>query len=299
MRKKEIKYSLKHYNNKKVGNRTLYELSPGNWVGRGSLPETKARKKKWNEDNLVHNTLRWKKYYWADRERREKMLERSRNSKRKRHKITDIDFKYNNSEHGFMMNLFNSCKKSARTRGMPFKFNNFEEWWGHWLEQKYYHGMKCPYTKVTMTFTRGKGHGKGPGIKRTPTNVSADQIWPGKGYTPHNLIFCTVKANSDKRSITPDMCQAVFDTYNYRCWLTLIRAQTIPTNVLKGDKLHMEQVRKIILNRDGHFTEYEKKNILNVFYIKSLMERADNTGDPELISRSKNLLKDYYKHETQ
>jgi len=37
----------------------------------------------------------------------------------------------------------------------------------------------------------------------------------------------------------------------------------------------------------------------DVFYIKSLMERAEDTGDPELILRSKKLLKDCYKDETQ
>ncbi|BCV05331.1 MAG: hypothetical protein CM15mV103_400 [uncultured marine virus] len=56
----------------------------------------------------------------------------------------------------------------------------------------------------------------------------------------------------------------------------------------------MEQVRKIILNHDGHFTNYEKRK-WDVFYIKSLMERAEDTGDPELILRSKNFLKDCYK----
>ena len=297
MSKTKHKYSLKHYNNKKVGNRTLYELSPGNWVSRGNLPETKAFKKAWNEKNEINNKIRWQKYYWSDPKRKEKMLEQSRNAKRRRNKITDIDFKYNNSEHGYMMNLFNSCRRSAKKRGMLFKFNNFEEWWGHWLEQKYYHGMKCPYTKVTMTFIRGKNYRKGSGGKRTPTNVSADQIYPGKGYTPHNLLFCTVKANFDKRSITPDMCQAVIDTYNYRCWLFMIR--NVDPQVRKGGKLHMEQVRKIILNHDGHFTNYEKRKMWDVFYIRSLMERAEDTGDSELILRSKKLLKDCYKDEIQ
>ena len=120
--------SLKHYNRKKQGKYFVYELSPGNWVSRGNLPETKAFKKEWNEKNEINNKIRWQKYYWSDPKRKEKMLERSRNNKRERHKKTDIDFKYNNSEHGFMVNLFNSCRKSAQKRGMLFKFN-FEQWW--------------------------------------------------------------------------------------------------------------------------------------------------------------------------
>ena len=40
-----------------MGNRTLYELSPGNWVSRGNLPETKAFKKAWNEKNEINNKI--------------------------------------------------------------------------------------------------------------------------------------------------------------------------------------------------------------------------------------------------
>ena len=290
--------SLKHYNRKKQGKYFVYELSPGNWVSRGNLPETKAFKKEWNEKNEINNKIRWQKYYWSDPKRKEKMLERSRKDKRKRHKITDIDFKYNNSEHGFMMNLFNSTRRGANKRGAPFKFN-FEQWWGHWLEQKYFYGMKCPYTKVTMTFIRGKNYRKGPGGKRTPTNVSADQIYPGKGYSTHNLIFCSVKANNDKRSITPDMCQAVIDTYNYRCWLAMMKEPNVRGNVRAGDEYHKEQIRKILLNRDGHFTEEEKKRMWDVFYMQSVIEKAKAQGNKIDILRAKKNLKDYYKNETQ
>ena len=58
--------------------------------------------------------------------------------------------------------------------------------------------------------------------KPTPTNISKDQVWPGRGYTPDNLIFCSVKFNSDKKSITPDGCQAVIDVHNEMMnrWMT-------------------------------------------------------------------------------
>ena len=71
-------------------------------------------------------------------------------------------------------------------------------WWEHWLKQKKKYGMYCPYSKILMTTIRGLSKGM-RGAKRTPTNISKDQIWPGRGYTPMNLIFCTVKFNLEKK----------------------------------------------------------------------------------------------------
>jgi len=75
--------------------------------------------------------------------------------------------------------------------------------------------MYCPYSKVLMTTIRGLSKGM-HGAKRVPTNISKDQIWPGRGYTPMNLIFCSVKFNLDKGSITPDGCEAVIDVHRER-----------------------------------------------------------------------------------
>ena len=72
-----------------------------------------------------------------------------------------------------------------------------------------------------MTHIRGTQRGK-TSLKKTPTNISKDQIWPGRGYTPDNLVFCSVKFNSDKKAITPDGCQAVIDVHNEMMdrWMT-------------------------------------------------------------------------------
>ena len=126
--------------------------------------------------------------------------------------------KWNNSEYGYIMNLYSSAhkehKKGRRGKKIPFEFTK-KTWWEHWEKQKKEYGMKCPYSKVLMTTIRGKGRGTYGG-KRVPTNISKDQLWPGRGYTPINLIFCTVKFNDNKRSITPDGCEAVADIYNER-----------------------------------------------------------------------------------
>ena len=125
---------------------------------------------------------------------------------------------WNNSEKGFIMNLYSSALKDSKNgrRGKKVIFNFTKEtWWQHWLKQKAKYGMYCPYTKILMTTIRGRGRGT-YGRKTTPTNISRDQIWPGRGYTPINLIFCSVKFNSDKKGITPDGCQAVIDIHEQR-----------------------------------------------------------------------------------
>jgi len=157
--------------------RPMYEIKPGRWVTRAHIPEYKSK-------HWLHNN-RW-----------------------------------NNSEKGFIMNLYTSAlkesKKGRHGKGIPIPFEFTKEiWWQHWLKQKTEYGMYCPYSKVLMTTIRGKGRGTSGG-KKIPTNISKDQIWPGRGYTPLNLIFCTVKFNDNKRSITPDGCEAVTDVHSQR-----------------------------------------------------------------------------------
>ena len=177
MQGKPLGYKIK-YVAPRVGctlKRPMYEIKPGVWVTRAKVPGTKE--KKWHYNN-----------------------------------------KWNNSEKGFMMNLYSSAlkefKSGRRGEKVLLKFTK-ATWWQHWLKQKAKYGMYCPYTKVLMTTSRGKGRGTHGG-KRIPTNISKDQIWPGRGYTPLNLIFCSVKFNMAKKGITPDGCDAVIDVHNQR-----------------------------------------------------------------------------------
>jgi hypothetical protein len=116
------------------------------------------------------------------------------------------------------MNLYSSAfkefKKGRRGKKVPFEFTK-KSWWEHWRKQKKKYGMYCPYSKVLMTTIRGRGRGK-TSLKKIPTNISKDQIWPGRGYTPMNLIFCATKFNLAKSSITPDGCEAVIDVHTER-----------------------------------------------------------------------------------
>ena len=148
----------------------LYEIKPGVWVPRGKVPEVL------------------------------KYRERTKEHKYK------IDYKYLNSERGYMRSLFASSRKNARYKNLPFKFT-WEEWWEHWLNQKKKWEWKCPYTKINMTHIRGNNN------KKTKTNISADRINVKHGYTPVNTIFCTWAANDSKGSISIDMCEAIIDLY--------------------------------------------------------------------------------------
>jgi len=158
--------------------RAMYEIKPGIWVTKSQVPEHKATR--W----LLNNN-------------------------------------WNNKEYGYIMNLYSSAlkefKKGRHGKGVsiPLEFTK-KTWWEYWLKQKKKYGMCCPYSKVLMTTIRGRGRGTRGGGKRVNTNISKDQIWPGRGYTPMNLIFCTVKFNSDKGSITPDGCEAVVDIHRER-----------------------------------------------------------------------------------
>ena len=157
--------------------RPMYEIKPGVWITRSKVPEHKDS-------------------YWR------------------------LNNKWNNKQYGYIMNLYSSAlkefKKGRHGKGIsvPLEFTK-KTWWEHWLKQKKKYGMYCPYSKILMTTIRGRGRGT-RGAKRVNTNISKDQIWPGRGYTPTNLIFCTVKFNLDKRSITPDGCEAVLDVHRKR-----------------------------------------------------------------------------------
>jgi hypothetical protein len=217
--------------------RLLYEIKPGVWVPRTEVPEVISYRER---------------------------------TKAKR-KI--IDYKYLNSEKGFMRSLFSTTRKQALKRKLKFDLT-WEEWVKQWFEQKEKYGWKCPYTNVTMTTVKGANIGKN---KRTTTNtnISADRINPKMGYNKLNLIFCTWQANNWKQGITLDMCQAVIDIYKERMdgWYKNL----ILKNALK----------KIDIRKDGNlkywrkaFSEFRKsvpkkvfKRFLEITYEKHKQEK--------------------------
>ena len=198
--------------------RSMYEIKPGVWLPRGQVPEIQLQKKIRSRQPEVQlqTKKQWNNYYTKHKET---ILKKGRTRKNNnKDKYWMISNRWNNSERGFIMNLYSSAhkefKKGRRGVKILFEFTK-ETWWEHWEKQKKKYGMQCPYSKVMMTTIRGKQRNK-ISLKRVPTNISKDQIWPGRGYTPINLIFCTVKFNLEKKGITPDGCEAVTDIYNER-----------------------------------------------------------------------------------
>ena len=200
--------------------RSMYEIKPGVWVPRGQVPEIQLYKKKIRSHpkGQLQSKKQWDNYYTKHRDTLLKKGRIRKNNNKDKYWI--MNNRWNNSERGFIMNLYTSAlkesKKGRHGKGIPFPFDFTKDtWWQHWLKQKATYGMYCPYSKVVMTTIRGKQRGQ-TSLKKIPTNISKDQIWPGRGYTPLNLIFCTVKFNHDKKSITPDGCEAVSDVHNQR-----------------------------------------------------------------------------------
>ena len=238
---KSLGYNIKYINplpgNK--GKKPMYEIKPGVWVSRSRVPENRGRG--WASNN-----------------------------------------KWNNSEKGFIMNLYSAANKEFKNgrhgKGIPviLEFTK-KTWWEHWLKQKKKYGMYCPYSKVLMTTIRGRSRGIRGGGKRMPTNISKDQIWPGRGYTPMNLIFCTVKFNDHKRSITPDGCEAVIDIHRKRMddWAK----ELILKRELRKIDIRQPQNLKYFTKEFRKFKKSvsakEYKCFIDIAYQKSIAERKE------------------------
>ena len=275
----KLGYNIK-YIDPLPGNKTkraMYEIKPGVWVPRGQVPKIQLQKKIRNRQPEIklQAKKRWNNYY---AKHKETILQKGRLLKKNnKDKYWKINNRWNNSQRGFIMNLYSSARKESKTgrhgNGEPVPFNFTKKtWWEHWLKQKKKYGMYCPYSKVLMTTKRGKGRGTYGG-KKVPTNISRDQIWPGRGYTPINLIFCTVKFNLDKGSITPDGCDAVGDIHRERMddWAKEL--------VLKREMRKMDIapfVGKELKKLRKSLSSEEYKRFLDITYQKSVAEREAN-----------------------
>ena len=203
-----------------------YYLVDGTWTRYSQVPEVVEYKKhvRSQPTEQIKTKKKWDEYYIKNRE---ELLKKGRQRKKdNKERYWNSNNEYNNSEYGYIMNLYSSAlaqsKRGRHGKNIPITFEFTKEtWWEHWLKQKEKHGMKCPYSKVTMTHIRGTQKGK-KATKQIPTNISKDQVWPGRGYTPDNLVFCSVKFNLDKKAITPAGCQAVVDVHQEMMdrWMT-------------------------------------------------------------------------------
>lgn len=132
------------------------------------------------------------------------------------------DDRYNNSEVGFMTNMFYTIKKKqfSKLRGRARKValghydlhftkeQFFEAWAAH---KKKYGGMYCGYSGVLMTHQRSRM--KDP-LRNQSNNISVDRLDPEKPYTLDNIIFCTVHFNNKKGSITYSDCLLIMQKFH-------------------------------------------------------------------------------------
>ena len=114
-----------------------------------------------------------------------------------------------NTERGYFSELFNSMRKSVRSKRAPIiEFINTDDVLEHWKEQQKIFGTRCPGLKIEMTFIKGHNEGKEK-KKMLDTNCSIDRILPWEGYTKANTIFTSWAYNNMKRNMTPKAA------YNY------------------------------------------------------------------------------------
>ena len=124
--------------------------------------------------------------------------------KNNRNKIRISTNTYNQSERGYLVNLFNSMKKSRNW--VESEFPDKESFLQHWEEQKAISGWICPATGETMTTTMLT---KENNFAKNPTNISKDRILCFKPYTKKNLMFTTWRYNNAKNATTPKMAKAI------------------------------------------------------------------------------------------
>ena len=257
--------------------RPIYEIKPGKWVSRGKVPEHRRKRKLRRVMSRDKDAANWKIYYAKNKNEIQKKKKKYR-AENKDH-CRKLSNKWNNSEKGFITNLYSSAlkesKKGRRGKKIPFEFTT-KTWWEHWKKQKKKYGMRCPYTKVLMTTKRGEGRGTPGGVKRTPTNISKDQIWPGRGYTPTNLIFCTVKFNDNKKSITPDGCEAVIDVHKERMddWANEIALKKELRKIDVSRPENIKHYRKELRKFRRSVSEKEYQRYLEITYQRSVAEKG-------------------------
>jgi len=124
-----------------------------------------------------------------------------------------IDYKYENSERGFLIRLI-SNKFNKKQKDWKPSIDR-QEFWLQYLNHKesMQHKFKnsdgciCRYCEKPFTFIRKMGtRGGGYQGRKTQTysNVSIDRFDPRLSYNIDNIVFCCVGCNDRKRNSNPN-----------------------------------------------------------------------------------------------
>ena len=110
---------------------------------------------------------------------------------------------YRQSERGYLMQKWNSVKKSNK----KCMIKSFDEFLECWEKQKEEYGEYCPYyPHIKLTRILGKGK-KG----RIDTNLSVDRLANSLPYTKDNIMFVSWRANDEKGDISPYLAEKIVD----------------------------------------------------------------------------------------
>jgi hypothetical protein len=167
-------------------------------------------------DNFTYNSTSKDKFDYACREcngiRTKNWVEKNKEKKIK------LNYEYNNTEKGFLTNLFNSIKKRNkfyRDRKKLTKVNLIKkEFFEEWLLHKQRFGMKCRYTGIIMTHISRSGTGRQK--NRIGTNISVDRIDNNLPYQVNNIVFCTGDFNDRKGAVLIEDCKKILKVYEER-----------------------------------------------------------------------------------
>ena len=194
---------------KVVNGKRLWYLANGSLVKRSQHPNHMEKRKQRYFAGKEKENAQFKKWY-ADPKNRKRKLEsgrlwRLRNKDRKRR----TDLAYVNSEHGYLMGLWNSIKKrhTNLTKEQFFKIA-----FTHKEKMK---GWRSGYSGEQMTMQRSIGL-DGEKKRTRWTNVSVDRLDNHRLYSYDNIIFCTWKENAEKGAMPIKLMHRVLDIIEER-----------------------------------------------------------------------------------
>ena len=127
--------------------------------------------------------------------------------------------KYFNTEKGYFKRIWSHIFSESEKRGIKNEFKNFEEFYKCWEKKKNIYGLKCPYTKIDMTFEICKTMIDKNGKKRKPriaTNLSVDRILSFGPYNEKNIIFVSFTINQKKNATTPQIAKRFLELVKER-----------------------------------------------------------------------------------
>lgn len=127
---------------------------------------------------------------------------------------------YVNTEHGYLVGVYNSIKKKVRaarykniSQEQKEKYRCYmtqEEFNELWEQHKNKHGYKCTLTGIEMILKRKKKTGGTVGYEN---GFSVDRLNPNIGYTEENIIFISNEANKLKNAVTKELCIKILELY--------------------------------------------------------------------------------------